>query len=385
MRRLIYIFTVVLLWVAASTSCRGEEHIVPSTSNQVYDYEQVGDIKGFFLLNEGNMGSNKATIDYLDYPSGVYSKNIYAERNPNVTKELGDVGNDIQIYKDRIYAVINNSNLIEVMDCDSAEQVGVVSVPNCRYIAFDGAYAYVTSYAGAVESDANYRLGYVAKIDLESLEVVAECSVGYQPEELVVVGQKLYVANSGGYCAPDYDNRLSVIDLESFEEIEKIEIEINLHRLELDSYGCLWISSRGDYYDTPSKTYVLNTQNHEVTELDLPNSNMALMGDMLYVASYEWNYSSGEQPIAYSVVDTKTQAVIDSNFIKDGTESAIVAPYGLAVNAETEEIFVTDATNYVTPGKLYCYSLSGQLKWSVTTGDVPSSIVFTTTQLQSIQ
>ena len=35
-----------------------------------------GEIKGFFLLNEGNMGSNKASLDYYDYETGVYTRNI---------------------------------------------------------------------------------------------------------------------------------------------------------------------------------------------------------------------------------------------------------------------------------------------------------------------
>ena len=44
------------------------------------------EIIGMYLLNEGNMGSNKATLDYLDL-SGKdstvhYYRNIYSERNP---------------------------------------------------------------------------------------------------------------------------------------------------------------------------------------------------------------------------------------------------------------------------------------------------------------
>lgn len=55
-------------------------------------------IIGMYLLNEGNMGSNKSTLDYVDFSQGYYVRNLYAERNPHVIKELGDVGNDIQIY-----------------------------------------------------------------------------------------------------------------------------------------------------------------------------------------------------------------------------------------------------------------------------------------------
>lgn len=75
------------------------------------------------------MGSNKASLDYYDAETGVYSKNIYPERNPGVVKELGDVGNDIQIYGNKLYAVINCSHFVEVMDVRTARHIGVVSIP----------------------------------------------------------------------------------------------------------------------------------------------------------------------------------------------------------------------------------------------------------------
>lgn len=144
--------------------CRPIESEIPPQTTDVSSGES-GEIAGFFLLNEGNMGSNKCTLEYYDYASGIYMKNIYAERNPGLVQELGDVGNDLQIYGDRLYAVVNCSNLIEVMDVKTARHIGQVSVPNCRYIVFKNQYAYVSSYAGPVEIDPNYRMGYVAKID----------------------------------------------------------------------------------------------------------------------------------------------------------------------------------------------------------------------------
>ena len=57
------------------------------------------------------------------------------------------------------------------MDAATARHIGSVSVPNCRYIVFKDGYAYVSSYAGPVETDPNYRLGYVARIDTTTLQV----------------------------------------------------------------------------------------------------------------------------------------------------------------------------------------------------------------------
>lgn len=90
---------ILLLSAVLLSSCREDEVVVPTE----YDILPVtvpegSDVVGMYLLNEGNMGSNKCTLDYLDFVQGYYVRNLYAERNPHVIKELGDVGNDIRVY-----------------------------------------------------------------------------------------------------------------------------------------------------------------------------------------------------------------------------------------------------------------------------------------------
>lgn len=155
----ISVLSIIICFVLLSTSCREDERIIPSTPNQVTPGVSGTSVKGFFLLNEGNMGSNKATLDYFDYETGIYHKNIYAERNPGVVQELGDVGNDIQIYGNKLYAIINCSHFVEVMNVETAKHITQISIPNCRYIVFKDKYAYVSSYAGPVKIDPNARLG----------------------------------------------------------------------------------------------------------------------------------------------------------------------------------------------------------------------------------
>lgn len=97
-KRLLRASVALMLAVLPFASCRKGEFVLPSTSIEVGGGDSGGDIK-VFLLNEGNMGTlNKASLDYYDYETGIYHVNIYAERNPGVVYELGDVGNDIQIY-----------------------------------------------------------------------------------------------------------------------------------------------------------------------------------------------------------------------------------------------------------------------------------------------
>lgn len=382
----IYIFLLPLLFIL--NSCRGDEYeILWAELEQVTPGKKTEGIKGFFLLNEANMGSNKSSLDYFDYESGNYYRDIFPTINPNITHNLGDVGNDIQIYGNKLYAVINCSHLVEVMDVNTAEHLHTINITNCRYIVFKDKYAYVSSYNGPVKIDPNAPIGSVVKIDTTDMSIVGQCTVGYQPDEMVIKGNKLYVANSGGYKVPDYDRTVSVIDLNSFKEIKKINVAINLHRLELDNYGYLYVSSRGDYKKVGSRTYIIDTNTDKVVEELplLPNSNMALAGDSLYIYSVEWSHLTNKNIVTYAIYNTKLRKTATRNFIKDGTEKNIKVPYGIAINSEAGEFFTTDAKDYVTPGTLYCFDQkTGKKKWSVMTGDIPAHIVFTSRRLQNL-
>ena len=370
--------TTLLVLLLALVSCREEVEIFIPEEVEVTQPEYTS-VTGFYLLNEANMSSNSASLDYYDYARGRYMRNIYAIRNPHVVKDLGDVGNDIAIYGSKMYAVINCSNKVEVMDL-RARRIGQVDVPNCRYIKFHGGYAYLTSYAGPVPTtvDGTYKqYGYVAKIDTATLQVVDTCVVGFQPDQLDIVGDKIYVANSGGYMVPNYENTLSVIDLATFKQVERIPIAINLNLCQADRRGILWVTSRGDYGNAQSKLFAYDTRKHRLVKtLDVQVSNMWMDGDSLYIISNEWSNVTMSSVRGYAIVNTLTMEQVSDHFITDGTEEQITLPYGVAVNPITKDIYVTDAKDYVHPGRLYCYGRDGVLKWDVLAGNIPAHFVF---------
>ena len=367
-----------------ATSCREDELVVP-TEYDIVPESPAADtrVRGLYLVNEGNMGSNKCTLDYLDYFTGLYARNFYAERNPNVIKELGDVGNDIGIYGSKLYVVVNCSHKVEVMDARSGVRIGQVDIPNCRYVRFHRGKAYVSSYVGPVLIDPDAPKGAVYEVDTTSLRVTRKVSVGYQPEEMEIIDDYMYVANSGGYRVPDYDNTVSVIEMIAFKQVQQIKVDINLHRLKKDRLKQIWVSSRGDYRGHPSRLFVLSKvpgyNRMEVTDtIPVACSNMAIHGDSLYFYATEWNEYTSSNTITYGIVDIRTHQVVSDNFITDGTEKEITIPYGIAVHPETGDIFVTDAKNYVSSGTLYCFDRNGRRKWSVRTGDIPAHIAFLT-------
>ena len=379
-------FSILILFsfiLCCTTSCREDELVVP-TEYDILPFEPNSDVNpiGMYLLNEGNMGSNKASIDFVDFKNAYYVRNMYAERNPTVIKELGDVGNDIQIYGNKLYAVINCSHKVEVMDAHTLVRIGQIDIPNCRYIKFDKGNAYVSAYVGPVAIDPDAQLGAVYRVDTASLAVTGKCTVGYQPDELEILGEYIYVANSGGYRVPKYDYTISVVEKFGMTQVEKIPVGINLHRIEADKYGKLWVTSRGNYGSVRSKIFVLEKESRfsrkmVVTDtLDIPCSEMHIQGDSLYFYSVEWSNQEEKNNIAYGIIDVRTKELVTDHFITDGTEKDIEVPYGINVHPVTGDIYVTDAKNYVSSGALHCYSREGKKKWSVRTGDIPAHMVF---------
>ncbi len=360
-------------------SCRNEEVLVDIETHVVTTPEYT-EIDGFYLLNEGNMGNNKSTLDYFDYKEGTYYKNIYAERNPTVVKELGDVGNDLLIYGEKMYAVINCSHKVEVMNANDATRITKIDIPNCRYIVGNEGYVYVSSYVGPVQIDPTAPKGAVFKVDTLSMQVVGNVEVGYQPEEMTIVGNRLYVVNSGGYMPPNYDNTISVIDLDKFTLCDVIQLDktANFHRLDHDSMGRLWLSSRGNYFgDMNSNLYVVDPKGKQIIkDMGIPVSDMWVDGNYAYIISAEWSYVTGKNTVSYAKIDMQSMEILDRNIIKDGSDANIKIPYGIAVNPITKDFYVTDAKSYVVSGTLYCYGSDGVMKWKQTAGQIPAHFAF---------
>ena len=372
----------LLLWLLPLClfSCREDEYVTYMTDEDTgVPSVEVTHFDGLYILNEGNMGANRCTLDYLDL-SGTdstihYYRNIYAERNPSTVKELGDVGNDIGIYGSKLWIVVNCSNKVEVCEARSTRRLGQVNIDNCRYLAFDEGFAYVSSYAGPVQVAENCPLGRVYKVDTLTLQKVDSVVVGYQPEEMAVVDGKLYVANSGGYRVPLYDNRIMVIDLTTFHVIKEIEVDVNLHRLLADSHGQLWVSTRGNYFDVSPALYCLK-DDKVVARLEIPVSSMTIVGDSIYYIGTTFSYVDGGYKKDFGIVDVALQRCSVAVTFEAPEIKNITLPYGIIVNPHDRDFYILDAKNYVSSGELLHFDADGHFLWRVSTGDIPSRGVF---------
>ena len=378
---------VTMSFLVILSSCRNDVMVVPMEDINTGGKTTKSEIIGMYLLNEGNMGSNKATLDYLDLSASDstvhYLRNIYSERNPSTVMMLGDVGNDIQIYGSRLWMVINCSNKVEVARASDAVRIGKVNIPNCRYVAFKDGFAYVSSYVGTQYGGSDSPLGSVYKVDTLTLEKVDSCAVGYQPEEMAIVGNKLYVANSGGYqgmTGQGYESTVSVVDLHSMRETDRINVAANLHHVKADHYGQLWVTARGNYTDEASSIWWLqqNADGKTVVggHLDQPVSDLCIVGDSLYFYGSQWSEITLKNTVTYGIINVRTHQMVSTSLSDAPEISKIRMPYGIIVNPLQRDFYLMDAKNYVSSGELLHFLPDGTFDWKVKTGDIPAHAAF---------
>ena len=63
--------TILALLLVLFSGCRDDVAMVLSEDIAVGNPEVVRGYKSFYLLNEANMGSSKATSDYYDFTTGI--------------------------------------------------------------------------------------------------------------------------------------------------------------------------------------------------------------------------------------------------------------------------------------------------------------------------
>ena len=370
------VFSAVLVAIASCTKENAPE--VPFAGIDVEVGEQSGSFNKLYILNEGAF-PGASTLDLLDFKNKKYCADIFAQANPEVPQGLGNTANDMAVVDGKLWVALNASNQVAVLQLPSAKLERVIDVESPRYIAVDGQYVYVTSYASAVYGGENMVPGKVYRINKKSYET-ATVEVGYQPEGLAVLKGKLYVANSGGYNWV-HDNRISVIDLASFKLEKHIEAPMtNLFQM-VATEDQIWVSSYGESTWTQDEAsgewiqsvsapqgLVSMTPNGQFTEWDGVHADkMCLCGNTLFCFGNAKEMEGGYEEWLYLInTNLGGNTYQGVRFLGSGLE-CVGYPYGILVNPDNGDFYICDAS-FTSGSKVHCFSSSLQHKWTVDTG-----------------
>lgn len=316
-----------------------------------------------FILNEGTMASNNASISFYNPGEGEpkFVENIFFDQNE---VSLGDCGQSMIKYGKNIYVAVYGSNYMVKLNTACVQQARKVfsSDPDLmggvRYIAADNGFIYASFYGGVV-----------AKINAETLEVVDKLKgLGANLEGVAIENGCLYVANSyerttdpeTGKNKYNYFKEVFVIDLDTFKKKETLEVEQNPNVLVEEDDKLFLIS-----WNYGRESYVLQmidpAAGNKVSEIGYA-TNMAAGNDMLYLVDSRTDYSVRPYVTTntFSTYDIKSGKLNNTTFLKDApAELATASVYMMTVSEYTGDIYV-GVTNYsASNGTMYRFKSDG--------------------------
>lgn len=320
--------------------------------------------KGALILNQGGFGKGNASVSYLSDDFVTQQNNIFSLVNPTIT--LGDTGQDIGLYQNLAFIVLNGSNKIEVVNRYTMAHVATVStgLDNPRYIAFSNGKGFVTNWGdGGSTSD-----DYVAVLNLSTYTVSSTISVAEGPEKIVENNNKLYVAHIGGW---GYGKTISVINAVNNTLTTTINVGDVPNSLEINN-GNLYVICGGKPSYSGSETA------GSLVKVNLSNNTV----------SSTINFPAKTHPSNLDIVDANVFYTVDSAIYKS-TLSATTLPttslftttaqgvYGVySFAVKNNKIYVGDAGDYNSNGKIYVYSSTGTLEKDYTVGVIPAGFYF---------
>ncbi len=348
----ILLLAILFAFGLVFTSCVGDEK---------NDDKQIKTLpKGVFVLNEGNWGMNNAALSFYDLLSKELDVDIFNKVNQ---QGLGDTGNDMIINGNHLIIAVKESANITVIDIRNAEIIKRVSI-----LDNEGRNRMPSRlFAGNNKIYLTTMDGHLLEINPSSFNIERKTNVGRSPEGVQGLGDKLYVVNSGGLDYPNYDNTLSIIDANTMEEIEKVEIGLNPYSLKVFDQNTILIQVNGDYGDEPTSLKVFSIDNKEViASYEVSMNGFDIYNDNIIYAEYDWS----EMQTDIKVLDHRNGG-ITTLF----SSSEIAYPYYIKYNKDSEEILISDAKDFSSSGEVFVFSLEGEIKHRFSVANIPSVIL----------
>lgn len=305
-----------------------------------------------FITNEGNFGTNNASVSLYDPGNGQVISDIYASQNSNAV--LGDVCQSMNKINNRYYVVVNNSGKIVVVGTgDFKLQSVITGLPSPRFILpVTFGKAYVSNYSG----------NSISVIDLNTNSKTGSIPCSGWTEQMAVVYNKAFVTNNNS----DYTY---VINTVNDQIIDSVNVGRFAGSIVIDKNSKIWILSGGDApANQTGKLSRINPVTLQI-ELSLPFSLSDAPGKLCINAGKDTLYFLNKNVYRMEI----TQTALPTNpFVTNSSNTF----YGLAVSDKDYHIYVSDAIDYVQKSSIMVYAPDGSMKTTFKAGINASGFYF---------
>lgn len=311
---------------------------IPQSSNRV------------LIACEGDFGATNASISAYDSESKELLNQAFEQAN---NYSLGSILQSLSVSGDRLYAVVNNSSKIEVMDVQTLEaESPILGLTSPRYmLEINPSKAYVSDLFS----------GSISIINLDTKTLTGQIPIGSWTEELLRFGDFAYVT------AVDTD-QIYILNVNTDVVVDSIQVTAGPIAIMKDQADKFWVLCNGYFGLEPAKLHRIDPLTSMVmNSMDIPQPY-----------SYQMKIAMNpERDRVYVMNNT----VFSLGINQTALAASPVVPfsgnaYSIGVSPVNGDIYVGDALGFSGPGMVYRYSASGQDLDAFEVGVGPGNFLF---------
>lgn len=326
--------------------------------------KDIMDTSGVFILCEGLWKQDNATLAMIG-DGGKVVLDVPSAFNPSL--RLGDTGSDVHLRGDNIYVVVNGSRSIEVIHRKTGAWQARMTFTDNREpykLAFVNDSVAVCTFLND---------NSIAEIDMRRLTIrVPRVEVGPAPEGIGVIGNQIYVANSGLGDLRSSEQGAGTVVILDRQELRAIDTIANLPNamsIATDpTRNIVWISYRNlpSQPDSLGGVVALDARTRQVIRTWRYQSPRGIALDKRSGICYVL-HEDGVDELSPRI--TKPLRILNHS-----SRAPNDIWYGLGVSPSRQMLYVCNARSYVTNGEVRIYRTDGELLKTVEVGVNPGGV-----------
>ena len=324
--------------------------------------------RGVYIVNQGNFMYGNSSLSFYDPTTKRVVNQVFQARNG---APLGDVAQSMSIWNNLGFVVVNNSGKIYIVDSSTAEYKGsITGLSSPRYIHFvNSQKAYVTDL-------------YSRKItifDPTTFLVTGEIPVGNSKSEFsqhstekMIQYKNLVFTNCWSY-----DNKILVIDTNTDQLIDSIEVLKQPNSLAIDNDNKIWVLTDGGFDGNPYGFERPGLIKIDAETREIERSFRFALGEhplslclnagkdsLFFLNRHVWKMAASDKKLP------------EKPFIISENTNLYGGFYSLAIDPSNSEIYVGDAIDHAQNGMVRRYAPSGKLVDEFKVGISPGGFAF---------
>lgn len=302
-----------------------------------------------YITNEGNFQFGNASVSYYKPSDNSIVEDVFKANNQLA---LGDVCQSINYYNGNFYIVVNNSHKIVIVNSTTFQFVSEITGFNSpRYLL-----------------PVSAQKGYVTDLYNEKISIIdfaTNTITGYIPcsgwtEAIGMTEGKVFISNL-------YRDKLYVIDPQMDVISDSIQVSLGGNSITMDKNGKIWLLCSGNSAQAGALCHIDPTTNSVIHSYSfIVGANPTRLKSNATKDTIYWINGN-----VYRMAITDL-SVPNSPFIS----LTGVNLYGLGIDQFSNDIYISDAIDYVQKGVVYRYNSSGVLIHTFRAGIIPGDFCF---------